>query len=74
MIYCLEDSYIDLDKLERISHIKSTRHGGLPVYFFRYSVNTFTWDTRYDLNRDNVKNMRNHLIDTWKAWKKGETV
>ena len=76
MIYQMRDVHLDLSKLEFISEIMTDfdrrikGEGDYPtVYYFRYSINGFTWNTNTDVNKNNIIKIREDLITTWKNYK-----
>lgn len=63
MIHIIEKNHIDVNKLERVSElILSSKPFG---YFFRYSVNGFTWDTNIYYNKTEVNKIREDLMHSW---------
>ena len=60
MIHILDDNYIDISKLERVSKIilSSSPYG----HYFRYSVNGFTWDTNISQNETRLITLREDLL------------
>ena len=70
MIHILEDNYIDVSKLERISKIALHRVDYHYVYQFRYSVNGFTWDVTGE--KCHLMKLREDLLHSWYLYKLGE--
>ena len=65
-IYSLNDTLIDLNKLERVSKVlyNSNKEG----YGFRYSVNGFTWNADY-YRENQAKEIRDNLLKSWYLYK-----
>ncbi len=65
-IYLLNNTLIDLNKLERVGGVQynSDKEG----YGFRYSVNGFTWNADY-YREAQAKKMRDNLLKAWYLYK-----
>ena len=65
-IYLLNNTLIDLNKLERVGGVQynSNKEG----YGFRYSVNGFTWNADY-YHENQAKEMRDNLLKSWYLYK-----
>ena len=63
MIHIIENNHVNVSKLERVSDIMfSSKPFG---YFFRYSVNGFTWDTNIYKEESTVIKLREDLMHSW---------
>lgn len=63
MIHVIENNHVDINKIERISDIifSSKPYG----YYFRYSVNGFTWDTNIYADKSKAIKLREDLMYSW---------
>ena len=69
MIHVMNNEYIDITKLEKVSDIMfdSSPFG----YYFRYSINGFTWDYKAN-SKDHVKQIRDSLLHSWYLYKESK--
>jgi hypothetical protein len=63
MIYKIDDTYIDLSKLEYVEAIIKS------VNCFRYQINGHVYNTENYDNFTDIRLLRENLIEAWKEYK-----